>query len=250
MAGLLRFQGDDILARAFRRAGACALLAFALVACGNPEEQEIKDMKEQVQRATGQKDFARVLEVSQKGMVLAQKVKGDKAPDTLYFAQGVTEGYRAMRNGRLAASALKKELALRSAAGQDEKKLQPRRTLLIQMAEENGDRLTAAEQAVAVSRGIDMARGKDPQPVYRTPTDYPPALFQQKIEGDVDVAYSLDSNGAVIEAHALKSTNPAFEPPALESFRQWRFTPMLNENREPVSASGLRFTMAFRLGGR
>ena len=250
MAGLLRLRGDSTLARAFQRAGAGALLVFALVACGNPEEQQIKDMKEQVQRATGQKDFARVLEVSQKGLALSQKVKGDKAPDTLYFAQGITEGYRATRNTRLAASALKKELALRAGAGQDEKKLQPRRTLLIQMAEDNNDRLTAAEQAVAVARGIDMGPGKDPQPVYRTSTDYPATLFQQKIEGDVDIAYSLDSNGSVIEAHALKSTNPAFEPPALESFRQWRFTPKLNEKREPVSASGLRFTMAFRLGNR
>lgn len=247
MADLLRLQGDDT--RALRRVGACALLAFALVSCGNPEEQEIKDMKEQVQRATGQKDFARVLEVSQKGLAMSQSVKGDKSPDTLYFAQGVTEGYRAMHNARAAASALKKELALRTAASQDEKKLQPRRTLLIQMAEDNNDRLTAAEQAVAVARGINMGPGKDPQPVYRTPTNYPPSLFQQKVEGDVDIAYSLDSNGTVIEAHALKSTSPAFEPPALESFRQWRFTPMLNEKHEPVSASGLRFTMAFRLGG-
>lgn len=248
MAGLL--HRDYPFGRVFQSAGVCIFLAFALAACGDRDDTEIKNMKEQVQRATGQKDFARVLEISQKGLVLAQSRKGDKAPDTLYFAQGVTEGYRALRNTRGAMSALKKELALRAGAGQNEKKLQARRTLLIQMAEENGDRLTAAEQALAVSRGIEMGRGKDPQPVYQTPTDYPPALYQQKVEGDVEIAYSLDSNGAIVEAHALKSTEDAFEQPALESFRKWRFTPMLNEKHEPVSASGLRFTMAFRLGNR
>ena len=250
MAGLLPPTQASTVGRVLQRAGVCALLAFALIACGNQQEKEIKGMKEQVQRATGQKDYQRVLEVSQKGLALAQSVIGDKAPDTLYFAQGVTEAYRALHNTRSAMTALKKEIALRAAAGQKENKLQARRTLLIQMAEDNGDRLTAADQAVAVSRGIDMGPGKNPQPVYQVPTDYPPALYQQKTEGDVEIAYSIDSNGSVVEAHALKSTTQAFEPSALDSFRKWRFTPMLNEKGEPVSASGLRFTMAFRLGGQ
>jgi TonB family protein len=248
MAGLLPLVQAS--GRALRHVGVCAVLATALVACGDSGKNEIKALKEQVQRATGQRDYARVLEASQKGFTLAQSAMGDKAPDTLYFAQGITEGYRAMHNTRLAMSALKREISLRAGAGQAEKKLQARRTLLIQMAEENGDRLTAADQAVAVSRGIDMGPDKNPQPVYQVSTDYPAALFQQKVEGDVEIAYSLDSNGSVIEAHALKATAQAFEQPALESFRKWRFTPMLNEKREPVSKSGLRFTMAFRLGNQ
>jgi protein TonB len=144
---------------------------------------------------------------------------------------------------------MKQELAMRAAAGQDEKRLQARRTLLIKIAEESNDKLTAADQAVEVARGIEMGRGKDPQPVYRTQTSYPPAMYQQRIEGDVDIAYSLDPNGIVTDARVASST-PArvFDQAALESFKQWRFTPMLDAKGQPVSASGFKFTLAFRLG--
>ncbi len=234
-----------------RRIGACAALAVMLAACGDSEQREIKEIKDQVQRATGQHDFPHVLELSKKGLALTEKTAGEKSPDALYFAQGISEAYRSMRNARAAIPALRREISMRAAAGQKEKKLQPRRTLLIQLSEENGDPMTAAEQAIAVSRGIEMGPGKDPQPVYQVQTEYPIAAFQQKTEGDVDIGFSIDASGRVTEAHVLKSTpTQAFEQPALESFRKWRFTPMLDARGQPVSASNLQFTMAFRLGGQ
>jgi protein TonB len=234
-----------------RRVGLCLLLALAVTACGNSEEREVKAMKEQVQRATGEKDYRKLLELSQKGFAMAQKTMGDQAPDTLYFAQGISEGYMNLRNYRSAISAMRRELELRAAAGQNEQKLQRRRTLLIQMAEENGDKLTAAEQALIVSRGIEMGPGKDPQPVYQFRTNYPPQQYREKTEGDVELAFSIDAGGAVTEARVFKSTPPqVFDQAALESFKQWRFTPMLDKTGKPIPASNLRFTLAFRLGGR
>ncbi|MSO73080.1 MAG: hypothetical protein EXQ84_05655 [Rhodospirillaceae bacterium] len=164
-----------------RRVAISLLLAMPLAACGNSDEQAVKSLKEQVQRATGQKDYRKVLDLSQQGMTLALKTMGDKAPDTLYFAQGVSEAYKNLRNYRSAISAMRKELEMRAAAGQPEKKLQPRRTLLIQMAEENGDKMTATEQALIVARGIEMGPGKDAQPVYQFPTTYPPDLIAKKL---------------------------------------------------------------------
>jgi TonB family protein len=238
-----------ILSAFLRRTGICLVLAFSVAACGNAEEREVKALKEQVQRATGQKDYRKLLESAQKGLALSQKTLGDKAPDTLYFAQGVTEGYLNTRNFRAAITAMRKELDMRSAAGQTEQKLQPRRTLLIQLAEENGDKMTAADQAVAVAKGIDMGPGKDPQPVYRSPTAYPPNLYRDKVEGDVEISFSIDSAGLVTEAHVSRAT-PAnvFDQAALESFKKWRFTPMLDRTGHPVPAAGLNFTLAFRMG--
>ncbi len=154
-----------------------------------------------------------------------------------------------MRNLRGATAALRQELELRSAAGQAEQKLQARRTLLIKLAEENGDKLTAGEQAVIVSKGIGMAAGKDPQIVYRAETMYPPEQYRQRIEGDVEIAYSLDPTGAVTEARISKAAPPqVFDQAALESFRKWRFTPMLDNLGRPIPASGFKFTLAFRMG--
>lgn len=226
-----------------------ATLTLGMAACNDDSKREIRELKSQVQTAFGTKDFRKGLALSQEGLKVARVALGDDAPDTLYFVQAISENTVAQGNMRAAIAALKQEIEMRSAAGQSESRLQARRTLLIKIAEENNDTLTAVDQAVAVSRGIDMGKGKNPQPVYRAPTNYPVDLYRQKVEGDVEIAYSLDRNGAITDARVATST-PArvFDQAALESFRKWRFTPMLDENGNPVSASGFRFTLAFRLG--
>jgi TonB family protein len=226
-----------------------AALALSVAACDDGGKAEIRELKAQVQQAYGTKNFKKGLELSQQGLKVARQSIGDDAPDTLYFVQAISENTLATGNIRGAIAALKTELAMRAAAGQEEKRLQARRTLLIKLAEENGDKLTASDQAVEVARGIEMARGKDPQPVYRAPTAYPPDLYQQKIEGDVDIAYSLDPTGAIVDARVVSST-PArvFDQVAIDSFKKWRFTPMLDSKGQPISGSGFKFTLAFRLG--
>jgi TonB family protein len=225
------------------------ILSLGLSACGDDGKGEVKGLKDQVQTAFGNKDFRKGLELSEKGFALARKAMGDTANDTLYFAQAISENYDKLHNTRAEITALKQELGLRAAAHQTEKRLQPRRTKLIQLAEESGDSMTAADQAVAIARGIQMASGKDPQPVYQTQTTYPVDQFRQKVEGDVQVGFGLDAGGKVTGARIVKST-PAqvFDDEALESFRKWRFTPMLDSSGQPVSAAGFMFTIAFRLG--
>ena len=79
--------------------------------------------------------------MSKKGFELARKAMGDTANDfTLYFAQAISENTDKLHNVRAEIPALKQELALRTAAHQSEKKLQVRRTKLIQLAEDNDDR--------------------------------------------------------------------------------------------------------------
>ncbi|MBY0511982.1 MAG: energy transducer TonB [Rhodospirillaceae bacterium] len=233
--------------RAFLGAlGLC--FVFGLAACGDGGKGEVKAVKEAAQRAFGEKDIPKFMAQAKKGLEMSLKVNGPKAPDTLYFVQAISEANLAMRNARGAIAALKQELEMRAAAGQDEQKLQKRRTLLIQLAEENGDTMTAVAQAVLVSRGIGMGQGKDPQRVYQTMCQYPPDQYRQGIEGDVDVSYSLDSGGAVTSASVAKATPPqVFDQAALECFKKWRFTPMLDSNRTPRSASGFTFTVAFRM---
>lgn len=221
---------------------------LALAACGDNREGEVKNIKQQVQLAFGNKKFAEQLALSQKGLALAREVMGDKAPDTLYFVQSVTEANLAQRNVRGAITALKNELAMRAAAGQAESRLQPRRVLLIKLAEDNGDKLTASEQAVAVAKGIGMAPGKEPQPVYQFAAFYPVGPYQQKVQGDVEIGFGLDAGGLVTGARVVKATpSGVFDDAALEAFRKWRYTPMLNDKGQPVPASGFTFTMPFRV---
>lgn len=217
---------------------------LVLAACGDDGKSEVKGIKEQVQRAYGAKDFAKALALSQKGLAVAREKMGDTAPDTLYFVQGISEANLSLHNMRGAIAALKTELAMRAAAKQPESKLQARRTMLIQLAQENGDVMTAGDQAVIVARGIDMAPGKDPQPVYKAPLN-PQTL--PRGEGDIEISYGLDAAGNVTGAQVSKGTPPmVFDQAALEAFNKWRFTPMLDKSGRPVSASGFKFTMMIR----
>lgn len=221
--------------------------ALALAGCDNPQIREIKNLKAELEVSYGSKHYAQALELSQKGFALARTAEGDNALDTLYFAQGISESVIALRNWSGAIRALKQEIKLRSAAGQSEKKLQSRRTLLIKLAEENGDHSTAIEQTVIVAAAIGMGPGKDPQPTYETETAYPPELYEQKIEGDVDIGFDLDADGTPQDAHVIKSNPPqVFDAAALQSIRRWRFTPFI-QNGQPVSSSGHHYTLEFRL---
>lgn len=226
----------------------CLAAGLALAACGDQGKNEVKGLKEEVQRAFGTKDFQKQLSLSQKGLTRAREVLGDKAPDTLYFVQSISEANLALRNARGAIAALKNEIAMRAAAGQPEARLRTRRVMLIKLAEDNGDKITAGDQAVAVARGIGMGPGQEPQPVYQFAAFYPVGPYQQKVQGDVEIGFGLDQTGSVTNARVLRSTPPGvFDAAALEGFRKWRYTPMLDKTGQPVPASGFTYTMPFRV---
>ncbi|HCX13702.1 MAG TPA: hypothetical protein DGZ24_00135 [Rhodospirillaceae bacterium] len=229
--------------------GILVCLVFLLSACNGDPRAEYREMRGQIQRAYGANDYKKGADLAERGLSLAVKTLGGQSEHALYFVQAASANHIALGDTHNAIAALKREISMRAAAGQTEDRLQSRRTLLIKLAEENGDVLAAADQAIAVARGINMSVEKDPQPVYRPETTYPTELYRQQIEGDVEILYSLDEGGAVTDAMVVRST-PAkvFDQAALKSFRKWRFTPMLNADSEPVPLSGRTFTVAFRLG--
>lgn len=231
-----------------------AVVGGALLFMREDPKAEVKDLKSLVQVNYGSKKYNESVANANKGFELAQKNFGLKSKDTLYFAQAISEGYEALGDKRNLVPALVREIDLRLAAGETEQKLQLKRTTAIKYAEEIGNKAIASKQAVAIAKAIEMAPGKDPQPVYRTDTKYPPEQFSKGIEGDVEITYSLDANGTVMDAKVTKQTTKAkpptvFDAAALESFKTWRFTPML-EDGKPVPSEGHKFTLMFRLGGQ
>ncbi len=230
--------------RAALLGGSCLLLT----GCGDDGTREIKSLKTQVQDRWGAKEFAKGYELAVKGFDLSRKLNGDKHPDTLYFAQAVTETATGARNMRAAQKALKTELDVRSAAGQSEDKLQRRRTLLIKLAEESGDKATAIAQTVIIAKVIKMGPGKDPQPTYRPDeSPYPIALAKDRVEGDVDLSFSLDADGKPGGIKVIKATpRNVFDQAAIDHLQKWRFTPFI-ENGQPVSSTGHHYLLGFRM---
>jgi protein TonB len=64
-----------------------------------------------------------------------------------------------------------------------------------------------------------------PRVVSQPPPQYPAEMRAQKARGTVYVLFVVDRNGRVVRPLVQKSTHSAFDRPALEAVRQWRFEP-------------------------
>ena len=72
-----------------------------------------------------------------------------------------------------------------------------------------------------------------PRAISQPAPEYPAALRKQKLDGTVYVLFMVDRTGRVDSPIVQRSTNPAFEPAALQAVKRWRFEPG-KRNGEPV----------------
>ncbi|HTE06383.1 MAG TPA: energy transducer TonB [Planctomycetota bacterium] len=64
-----------------------------------------------------------------------------------------------------------------------------------------------------------------PRVVFQPAPNYPAALRGRRIEGVVSVFFLLDETGRVNAPRVEKSTNGAFDKPALDAVKNWKFEP-------------------------
>jgi protein TonB len=71
-----------------------------------------------------------------------------------------------------------------------------------------------------------LAQTKEPPvPVRTVAPDYPEELRREGISGLVTVKCTIDEQGNVVDPTVMKSSNPAFEKPALAALLKWKFKP-------------------------
>lgn len=76
------------------------------------------------------------------------------------------------------------------------------------------------------SAPVVFAQTKEPPvPVRTVAPDYPDELRRDGISGVVMVKCTIDDKGNVTEPEVEKSSNPAFEKPALSALKKWKFKP-------------------------
>ncbi len=88
--------------------------------------------------------------------------------------------------------------------------------------------LTAAEgktqeNADAIFSISDL--DQTPRVVYQPSPEYPADMKRKKMQGTVHILFLVDAAGSVQNPIVQKSTHPAFERPALQAVRKWRFEP-------------------------
>lgn len=62
-----------------------------------------------------------------------------------------------------------------------------------------------------------------PRATFQAAPSYPAEMRGKKVEGVVTVIFVVDASGKVANPRVEKSSHPAFDRPALEAVRQWRF---------------------------
>jgi len=76
-----------------------------------------------------------------------------------------------------------------------------------------------------VAPALAQPKSEPPVPVRTVPPDYPSELRRDGVSGVVMVKCTIDEQGNVIDPVIEKSSNNAFEQPAITALRKWKFKP-------------------------
>jgi protein TonB len=66
-----------------------------------------------------------------------------------------------------------------------------------------------------------------PRAITQPPPPYPAEMRGKKVEGVVSVIFVVDASGKVSRPKVERSTHSAFDKPALDAVKQWRFEPAI-----------------------
>jgi periplasmic protein TonB len=76
-----------------------------------------------------------------------------------------------------------------------------------------------------ITPAFAQTKAEPPVPVRTVAPDYPDELRREGVSGLVMVKVSIDESGNVTETLVEKSSNAAFEKPAIAALKKWKFKP-------------------------
>ncbi|MDZ4828674.1 MAG: TonB family protein [Phycisphaerae bacterium] len=92
----------------------------------------------------------------------------------------------------------------------------------------SGGRIGGTGKAGGMDESLDKAFSlaeidQKPRVIFQAAAQYPSEMRGKKVEGVVSVAFIVDPSGKVVNLRVEKSTHPAFEKPALDAVKKWKF---------------------------
>jgi len=99
--------------------------------------------------------------------------------------------------------------------------------------------------ALAFSAGLS---DRDPLPLVRVEPEYPPQARQRRLEGWVQVRFTISTGGSVRDAVVVKSSHSLFERNAVKAVSKWKYQPQLREGM-PAEAPGQQVVLRFKMEG-
>jgi periplasmic protein TonB len=95
-----------------------------------------------------------------------------------------------------------------------------------------GGRIGGTGKASAIDEQMDKAFSlaeidQKPRAVFQIAPNYPSELRSRRLEGIATIIFVVDAAGKVANPRLEKSTHPAFEKPALDAVKKWKFEPAI-----------------------
>ena len=83
-------------------------------------------------------------------------------------------------------------------------------------------------------------------PLVRVQPIYPPDAAEQRLEGWVEVVFTISTKGSVKAARATRSSSAIFERAALRAIRRWKYKPKVVDGQR-VETRGVSVRLTFKL---
>jgi protein TonB len=99
--------------------------------------------------------------------------------------------------------------------------------------------------ALAFSAGL---ADRDPLPLVRVEPQYPQQARQRKLEGWVQVRFTISTAGSVRDAAVVKSSDSVFERSAIQAVNKWKYQPLMQEGK-PAEAPDQQVVLRFKMEG-
>lgn len=115
-----------------------------------------------------------------------------------------------------------------------------------------GEIIPMADTEVELGKATSLGAGgsdRDVVPLVRVDPQYPPKARQRRIEGYVDIEFTIGPAGTVEDAKVIGASPPAvFDQAALRAVRRWRYNPKVVDGTA-VERHGVKVRLRFELGG-
>jgi protein TonB len=122
----------------------------------------------------------------------------------------------------------------------------------INPSEAVGEILPMADTAVELEKASSLGAGggdRDVVPLVRVDPQYPPQAKQRRIEGWVDIEFTIGPAGTVENPKVIGANPPTvFEQAALRAVRRWRYNAKMVDG-VAVARHGVQVRIRFKLAG-
>ena len=115
-----------------------------------------------------------------------------------------------------------------------------------------GEIIPMADTAVELGKATALGAGgsdRDVVPLVRVDPQYPPKARQRRIEGYVDIEFTIGPAGTVKNPKVIGASPPSvFDQAALRAVRRWRYNPKVVDGTA-VERHGVKVRLRFELSG-